>query len=223
MAGWQAVEGAGWASSDSRRSQPAAAGPEPAARPHTGSQRAHQRPQRHPQGDAATQPAAAARARQAARRRRRRPPKATACPLCPSPAALSRASPRPGARDARRVGRAALRRCCCCCPPLQPPPPTSPLNDGRSAGLAAPAPSSWSRGGERRPLGAGRGVSGPWLPILTLISPPLPTTTPHPTQGRQNGGRYASVTRGARSKGIFMCGIQCHFGGIAFCCANASG
>ena len=67
------------------------------------------------------QPAAAARARQAARRQRRRPPKATACPLCPSPAALSRASPRPGARDARRVGRAALRRCCCC-PPLQPAP-----------------------------------------------------------------------------------------------------
>ena len=54
MAGSQAVEGAGRASSDSRRSQPAAAGPEPASRPRTGSQRAHQRPQRHPQGDAAT-------------------------------------------------------------------------------------------------------------------------------------------------------------------------
>ena len=123
MAGSQAVEGAGRASSDSRRSQPAAAGPEPASRPRIGSQRAQQRPQRHPQGRRChPQPAAAPRARRAARRRRRRPPKATACPLCPSPAALSRASPRPGARDARRGGRAALRRCCCCCPPLQPAP-----------------------------------------------------------------------------------------------------
>ena len=54
MAGWEAVEGAGRASSDSRRSQPAAAGPEPASRPRIGSQRAQQRPQRTLRGDAAT-------------------------------------------------------------------------------------------------------------------------------------------------------------------------
>ena len=131
MAGWQAAEGAGRASSDSRRSQPAAAGPEPAARPRTGSQRAHQRPQRHPQGDAATpslqqQPACqSARPRQAARRRRRRPPKATACPLCLSPAMMSRAPPRLGARTPGGVGArpcGCCSGCCCCSPPLQPPP-----------------------------------------------------------------------------------------------------
>ena len=196
MAGWQAVEGAGRASSDSRRSQPAAAGPEPAARPHTGSQRAHQRPQRHPQGDAAT-PSLQQQPGRAARRRRRRPPKATACPLCPSPAALSRAPPRPGVRNARWGGRAALWRCCCCCPPLQPPPPTSPLNDGRSAGLAAPAPSSWSHGGERRPLRAGQGVSGPWLPILTLISPPPPHdhAPPHPRSPKRRPLRVCYAWR----------------------------
>ena len=123
MAGSQAVEGAGRASSDSRRSQPAAAGPEPASRPRIGSQRAQQRPLRHPQARRChPQPAAAPGTRRAAGQRRRRPPKATACPPCPSPAALSRAPPRPGARDARRGGRAALRCCCCCCPPLQPAP-----------------------------------------------------------------------------------------------------
>ena len=126
MAGSQAVEGAGRASSDSRRSQPAAAGPEPASRPRIGSQRAQQRPQRHPQGRRChPQPAAAPRARRAARRRRRRPPKATACPLCLSPAMMSRAPPRLGARTPGGVGArpcGCCSGCCCCSPPLQPPP-----------------------------------------------------------------------------------------------------
>ena len=197
MAGSQAVEGAGRASSDSRRSQPAAAGPEPASRPRIGSQRAQQRPQRHPQGRRChPQPAAAPRARHAARRRRRRPPKATACPLCPSPAALSRASPRPGARDARRGGRAALRRCCCCCPPLQPPPnqPTErrPICGSRRTSTLFLV--TW-----RRTATAGGRAGRQWAlaahPDPHLSPPPHDHAPPHPGSSKRRPLRVGYARR----------------------------
>ena len=205
------MEGAGRASSVSRRSQPAAAGPEPASRPRLGGQRAQQRPQRPPQGR-----------------------------CCPPPAAAAARAGAPRSWATATTGRASRSDCMPTLPipgraePRSTPPWCARRQAGRARGpavlllplsptAAAPQPVPTERRpicGSRRtstlflvtrrrtaPAGGRAGRQRSWLPILTLISPPLPTTTPHPTQGRQNGGRYASVTRGARSKGIFMCGI----------------